>query len=133
MVSVVEGKEQRGLLHGGVRFASERIYPNRGPKIFPSLTSLRWTNTTLFFCILSKYKHAGGRKGGRDGGRVSLDLLPSEKRTRRVVRTSPRGREGRWGIVEIPSKLLILLRQLSSWASCLPVLGQNLTLSFDQR
>lgn len=117
MVSVVEGKEQRGLLHGGVRFASERIYPNRGPKIFPSLTSLRWTNTTLFFCILSKYKHAGGRKGGRDGGRVSLDLLPSEKRTRRVVRTSPRGREGRWGIVEIPSNFaeaVVILGQLST-------------------
>ena len=115
-----KGKNNRGLLHGGVKFASERIYPNRGPKIFPSMTSLRWTNTTLFFSVFFQNTNIqGAGKEGQGGRRVSLDVLPSEKRTHssycqgREVRTSPRGREGRWGIVGIPSKLLILLRGLS--------------------
>ena len=115
-----KGKNKRGLLHGGVKFASERIYPNRGPKIFPSMTSLRWTNTTLFFSVFFQNTNIqGAGKEGQGGRRVSLDVLPSEKRTHssycqgREVRTSPRGREGRWGIVGIPSKLLILLRGLS--------------------
>lgn len=135
-----KGKNKRGLLHGGVKFASERIYPNRGPKIFPSLTSLRWTNTIPFFSVFFQNTNIqGAGKEGQGGRRVSLDVLPSEKRTHssycqgREVRTSPRGREGRWGIVGIPSKLLILLRGLSSRASCLPALGQNVTLNFDQR
>ena len=132
MVSVVEGKEQKGLLHGGVRFASERIYPNRGPTIFPSLTSLRWTNTTLSFSVFFQNTNMqGAGKEGRGGGRVSLNVLPSEKRTHssccqgQAVRTSPRDRERRWGIVGIPSKLLTLLRGLSYWATCLPALDQN--------
>ena len=84
------------------------------------MTSLRWTNTTLFFSVFFQNTNIqGAGKEGQGGRRVSLDVLPSEKRTHssycqgREVRTSPRGREGRWGIVGIPSKLLILLRGLS--------------------
>ena len=72
MVSVVEGKEQRGLLHVGVRFASERIYPNREPKIFPSQTSLRLTNTTLFSVFFQNTNMQGA---GKDGGMEEGCLL----------------------------------------------------------